>query len=291
MEAGADFAFDVGGVALFWNAGNDQRGVAPARSAAITSVGDGDLRTVSAQTLDLLESGFDRVPVIIVFRQTAGTQDDAAILADHQRRLGSELVFFMLLALGQAVNMRLVEGVNLVSVVFLLLQHLPCDGKPLPVGISFGHSPLQLAHDLPVAMVFKRRAALRARAAPHDLGREFRVGGKGDVLFLRGGVHDHFFLPGLFPVQSDGGCQDLLRASRSNPRTEVRPVRWPRTASPTASPSPRRKTAHRGSDSRTPPSGGSAALAVLPHCKALRTLARTTPTSWHRLRWLRFNPP
>jgi len=32
---------DVGGVALFWNAGDDQSGIAPARSAAIATVGDG----------------------------------------------------------------------------------------------------------------------------------------------------------------------------------------------------------------------------------------------------------
>jgi len=219
-EAGAGLAFDVGGVALFWNAGNDQRGIAPARSAAITAVGDGHLRTVSAQSLDLLESGFDRVPVIIVFRQTVGTQDDATVLADHKRRLGSELVFFMLLSLGQVVNMRLVEGVNLVRIVLLLLQHSPGDGKPVPVRIAFGHTALQLAHDLPGngfqaagRLAGAQCSALRAtpplrlqqfwhRArkalpqndsvpprpldpAPHDLGREFRVGGEGDVLLIR----------------------------------------------------------------------------------------------------------
>ena len=55
MEEGSGFAFEAGGAALFWNAGNDQRGMAPARSAATAPICGGDLRTVSIQALDVAE--------------------------------------------------------------------------------------------------------------------------------------------------------------------------------------------------------------------------------------------
>ena len=52
-----------------------------------------------------------------------------SLLVDDDGGFGAELVLLVLLALGDAVDVRLVQGVNLARVLRLLGEHLPVQGQ------------------------------------------------------------------------------------------------------------------------------------------------------------------
>ena len=76
-----------------------------------------------------------------------GCHDDAVGLGHGHRGFGSKFVFLVLLALGHAVDVRLVQGIDLVGVMRLLGQDPAVKGEVLSLFFSegFGQLALQFA--------------------------------------------------------------------------------------------------------------------------------------------------
>ena len=99
---------------------------------AVASVDEGELGQNAGQFLHLLERFGKRVAVIGGSRQGQHADGEAFPVRDGQRNLASELVGRVRLSLGDAVDVRLVNGVDLVAVPAPLLQE------------PFGHGEFRL---------------------------------------------------------------------------------------------------------------------------------------------------
>ena len=89
--------------------------------ATVAPVSRQPLQLLSVDALDLLEALVYRVPVVLV-AEREGSQDEPRQRA-HHRHFVAELVFLVLLAFADALHLGLVDGVNLVLVVPLLVDH------------------------------------------------------------------------------------------------------------------------------------------------------------------------
>ena len=94
--------------------------------AAAALVGDGAPGSDAGHLLSLSERLCKRVAVIGRSRDGHGADDEALLVRDRQRALDSELEGHARLALGDAVDVRLVQGVELVAVVAPLLDVIVC---------------------------------------------------------------------------------------------------------------------------------------------------------------------
>ena len=122
-EACPSLAYLIRGVVLFGNSRGDERCIFPMGSSPVAPIRNGHSRRVTAEPPKLRESFPERVTIIVVFRKTVGTKDHPTILAYKHAGLGSKLVLLVLLALGEAVNMRLVQGIDLVCIFPFLGEH------------------------------------------------------------------------------------------------------------------------------------------------------------------------
>ena len=74
----------------------------------------------AAEDLGLFQAGFERMPVIGVARKTARAQHEVALVGDGDADLNTKFIFFVSLALGNALDFRGMETVKLILVLPLL---------------------------------------------------------------------------------------------------------------------------------------------------------------------------
>ncbi|PPK41815.1 hypothetical protein B0G57_12580 [Trinickia symbiotica] len=111
--------------------------------APIAAINNRDLWSRAAQNLRLLQSLGQRMPVVRIARHRACTQHQPLLVRGRDRHLHAELVRLARFALGQALDLRRVQRVELLFVLGLLR-----------------HNPLGAANQF-----FQRRAALRRHRA------------------------------------------------------------------------------------------------------------------------------
>jgi hypothetical protein len=119
------FAFLVGAGVFLSSPWCDYLGFPAMRLTSKTLVADRHRRPVAGHPLDLLdllERGFQRMTVVVVFRQAAGSQDHPDVLVHYHRALRAELILFVFLALGHAVDLRCVQRVDFPAIGTLLVQ-------------------------------------------------------------------------------------------------------------------------------------------------------------------------
>ena len=90
--------------------------------AAIAAIDDGEIRHLLGQDGNLLQCRRQGVAVVWVARKAPSTNDKASIERGGAADLGAEFVTNARLALGDAVDLRLVQGVDLVLALRRLLE-------------------------------------------------------------------------------------------------------------------------------------------------------------------------
>jgi len=92
------------------------------------------------------QRGLDGVTVVGVLLQVERSENHAVGFTDHERGLGAKLVFFVRLALGQTVDVGLVQRVDFVPVVAFLREHPPAQGEDRLMAMTGGQLALQFTH-------------------------------------------------------------------------------------------------------------------------------------------------
>lgn len=89
----------------------------------------------------------ERVSVIDVLRMGDRRDDHAGVFGHCDRRLATDLILFVLLAFGHAVDLRLMQGLELVAILGLLFEHALAEFEVGSLGRGF--ISRQLALQLP----------------------------------------------------------------------------------------------------------------------------------------------
>ena len=116
----------------------------------VTAINDGKPRALICKDLDLAERAPQRV---IVIRKAAHTDHEAFVQRGGDADLSAELIAHTGLALGDAIHLRPVQGIDLVATLGLLMQQLrhQCElgDYPIPQGSPGDIIQLttQVAHD------------------------------------------------------------------------------------------------------------------------------------------------
>ena len=133
---------------LQWSVGREDFRSIDLLGSPITTVHDRDLRSLSLYHFDLLEHFRQGVPVVTVLRVPDRGDEHAAMLGHGQRGLGAKLILLVLLAFGHAVDVRLVEAVDLRFVLGLLREDLSVTREVLALGLSDfgGQLAFEFAH-------------------------------------------------------------------------------------------------------------------------------------------------
>jgi len=137
-------------------------------------------------------------------------------LGHHHRGFAAKLVFLVVLAFAQTIDLRLVQGINFVPVGGLLSQEPPIEGEVW--GLFLTHRLRQLA------LQFAKQAALDDFHLPQGPVRQFAVRWVSDVLFLHRRIYHHFFFLGLVPVQLRADFENALHARFADALAEVNQV-------------------------------------------------------------------
>jgi hypothetical protein len=92
--------------------------------AAISAADDGQIGALLGQDFRLFERRSEGVTVVWIARKAAHADDKARVQRGGHADLAAEFIAHPRLAFGDAIDLRLVQGVDLVSTLRLLMQEL-----------------------------------------------------------------------------------------------------------------------------------------------------------------------
>lgn len=117
-------------------------------SAAVTAIHDGGPGPDVGNGFGLVKDLGQGVSVVKVLFMRHGPHDDAVGFGHRHGGFGSKFVFLVLLAFGHAVDVRLMQRVNLVGILRLLSQNPAVKGEVLSLFFcnGCGQLSLQFAH-------------------------------------------------------------------------------------------------------------------------------------------------